>query len=294
MDPTIAELRDLLRAEGASLLAQLDRLTAEDWALPSPCDGWDLLDVIVHLQLGTMVHTRMVENGLAGRGEPAWGIPDGIDPRTYFQQVHRESHAAGPAANVAQLRERLAGYEAAIAQASDADLEKPVWFYGLPDSTLRRPISALVNDLIVHATDIRRPLGLEPLFSPAGARFAGQATLAYLPMFTSVDRLGGAAGVVRQTIDGQVSSVTLGPAGVQVTTDAASIATLATAPTAPTAPTAADQAGARVGALSTDGGTWAMIVWRQLAPAEAEQQGHLQISGDRSLVEAYLGAIKTP
>jgi uncharacterized protein (TIGR03083 family) len=287
MDPTVADLRTLFRAEGASLLAQLERLTADDWSRPSPCDGWDLLDIVVHLQLGLTVHTRMVENGLAGLGEPAWGLPDGVDARTHFRQVHQQEHEAGPAHNVARLREHLAVYESAISRASDADLSKPVWFYGLPDSTLRRPISAFVNDLIVHATDIRRPLGLDPLFSPAGARFAGQATLAFLPMFTSADRLGGAAGVVHQAIDGLESRVTVGPGGVRITADAASDASDPSA-------VAADRPPARIGALSTDGGTWALIVWRGLTPAEAERQGRLQISGDRPLVEAYLGAIKTP
>jgi uncharacterized protein (TIGR03083 family) len=225
----------------------------------------------------------MVEYALAGQMEPSWNIPEGREPREYFQEVHRQAHDQGPAANLAQLRERLPGYDDALAQAANADLDKPAWFYGIPGATLRSPVAAYTNDLIVHASDIRRPLGLEPAFSPAGARYAGQATLAYLPMFTSAERLAGAAGVVRQTIDGQPSTVTLGPDGVQVALDAAASAT----------PTSASPV-ARVGELATDGGTWALLVWRQIPPAEAERQGRLQITGDRPLVEAYLHAIKTP
>src|SRR3954471_23252939 len=125
MDLTVAEFRGLIRAEGTAIVAQLERLTADEWTAPSPCDGWDLLDVIVHLQLGTMVHTRMVESGLAGGMEPTWSLPEGVDPRAHFQQVHRDAHAEGPAPNLALLRERLAGYDAALAQTSDADLEQP-------------------------------------------------------------------------------------------------------------------------------------------------------------------------
>ena len=314
MQPTVADYRDLIRAEGDSLLAQLERLTDDEWALPSPCDGWDLLDVIVHLQIGLIVHTRMVESGLAGGMEPAWNLPEDVDAREHFRQVHRESHDAGAAPNVALLRERLAGYDAALAQVTDADLAKPAWFYGLPDSNLRRPIAALTNDLIVHASDIRRPLGLEPTFSPAGARFAGAATLAYLPMFTSPERLQGASGVVRQTIDGVISRVTLGASGIQVTPDATASSPTSAAPTtttsgAPSASTsgapsvagstdpgdsANDPSAPRTAELATDGGTWALIVWRSFPAAAAEQQGRLQITGDRALVEAYLGAIKTP
>jgi hypothetical protein len=247
----------------------------------------------------------MVENGLAGQMVPPWTIPEGpdrIDARDYFRQVHQDSRAEGPAVNLALLRQRLAGYDAALAQASDADLDKDVWFYGLPGSTLRRPIAALTNDLIVHATDVRRPLGLEPVFSPEGARFSGRATLAYLPMFTHPALLGGVSGVVRQTIDGQTSSVTLGPDGIQVSSDAATspspsagAATGEPTPVTKAGRTAAEPSQAtRVGALTVDGATWTLLVWRQIPPADAENAGHLQISGDRALVETYLGAIKTP
>lgn len=278
MQPTVDDYRELIAAEGSALLDQLDHISPDDWSRPSPCVGWDLLDVLVHLQLGTMVHTRMVENALAGLGEPAWGLPEGVDARAHFQQVHQEAHDQGPAANLAQLRERLPAYDAALAQAADADLEKPAWFYGLPGAVLRTPIAAFTNDLIVHASDFRRPLGLEPAFSSAGARYAGQATLAYLPLFTQAGLLGGATGSVRQTIDGLTSTVTLGPDGIQVSPDAAS----------------GPPAAARVGELMTDGGTWTLLVWRQIPPADAERDGLLQIAGDRALVEAYLGALKTP
>src|SRR4051794_21607793 len=125
MDLTVAEFRALIRAEGTAIVAQLERLTAEEWATPSPCDGWDILDVVVHLQLGTMVHTKMVESGLAGGMEPDWNLPEGIEARSYFRQVHQDAHAEGPAANLALLRERLLGYDAALARATDADLDQP-------------------------------------------------------------------------------------------------------------------------------------------------------------------------
>jgi uncharacterized protein (TIGR03083 family) len=293
MDLTVADFRALIQAEGESLLAQLARLSDDDWARPSPCAGWDVLDVAVHLQLGTLVHTRMVENARAGRMESPWPLPEGVDARAYFQQLHQETHDAGPAANLALLRERIPGYVAALDGASEADLARPAWFYGLP-ADLRRVVSAYTNDLIVHASDVRRPLGLEPAFSPAGARFAGQATLGFLPMFTSAERLGGASGVVRQTIDGLVSSVTLGPGGVQVTAAALSGSSSADQPAGPSEGAPADRPTARVGELAVDGGTWALLVWRQVSPAEAEQQGRLRIAGDRALVETYLAAIKTP
>ena len=286
MNLTVADFRELIRAESASLLAQLDRLTENQWATASPCTAWDVLGVLVHMQLGTWVHTGMVANALAGRTEPPWTLPEGADAHETFVRVQRETHAEGPAANLARFRERLARYDETLADASDDALDRPAWFYGLP-ADLRRVVSAYVNDLIVHATDIRRPLGLEPWFSPAGARFAGQATLPYLPMFVAADRLAGASGIVRQMIDGVTSIVALGPAGLEVASentvsDGGSQAAGESASATPNAE------------LVADGGTWTLLVWRQLPPADAERRGRLRISGDRALVERYLTAIKTP
>jgi uncharacterized protein (TIGR03083 family) len=271
---SIAEYRALLQAESDRLLSQLDDLTDEDWRRQSPCDAWDVLDVVVHLQLGTWVHNGMIENGLAGKMESPWPLPDGVDPRAHFRQVHEEAHAQGPAENVALLRERFAGYLATLDRVTDADLNKPAWFYGLP-ADLRKVITAFVNDVIIHATDIRRPAGIEPLFSTEGARFVGWAGLSFLPMFVTAERLGGASGTVRQTIDGDVSAVELGEWGLR----------LVESP---------DPSSASDASLTTDGATWALLTWRGYPPAEAEAAGALQIGGDRALVERYLAAIKAP
>jgi hypothetical protein len=49
MSLTVADYRELIRAEGATLLGQLERLASDDWARPSPCPDWDILDVVVHM-----------------------------------------------------------------------------------------------------------------------------------------------------------------------------------------------------------------------------------------------------
>jgi hypothetical protein len=176
MQLTVADYRDLIAAEGSALLAQLDRLTPEEWSHPSPCVGWDLLDVIVHLQLGTMVHTQMIESALAGRMEPTWNIPEGREPREYFKQVHQEAHDQGPAANLAQLRERLPGYDAALAQAADADLDKPAWFYGIPGATLRQPVAPPAGGG-VHERPDRPRLGRPPAARAGAGLLAGRGAV---------------------------------------------------------------------------------------------------------------------
>ena len=207
---------------------------------------------------------------------PPWTIPEGMNTREYFQQVQNEAYAQGPAENVRLLRERLAGYLAALEGVTDADLDKPAWFYGLP-ANLRMPITAFVNDVIIYATDIRRPVGIEPLFSPEGSRFVGWAGLGYLPMFVTAERLDGATGTVRQTIDSAVSMVELGDVGLR----------LASSPHAADSPAVDAE-------ITTDGGTWTLLTWRSYPIAEAEAAGALRIDGDRALVERYLAAIKAP
>jgi uncharacterized protein (TIGR03083 family) len=270
---SIAEYRALLKAESGTLLSQLERLGDDDWQCQSPCEAWDVLGVVVHMQHGAMVHAGLVENGLAGRMVPPWTVPEDISAREWFQQAHRDDHARGPAANLSLLRERLAGYLGVLERVADADLDKPAWFYGLP-ADLRKPITAFVNDVIIHATDIRRPVGIEPLFSPEGSHFVGWAGLAYLPLFVTAERLGGAAGTVRHVIDGDVSAVELGDWGLRLAQ-----------PSEAADPDAS---------LATDGGTWALLTWRSYPIAEAEAAGALRIDGDRALVERYLAAIKAP
>jgi len=281
MTPDIAQLRSLLRAESDTLFAQLDRLSSDDWARPSPCAEWDVLDIVVHMQFGSMVYTRMVENALAGRMVSPWTVPEGITPHDYFRQLHRDAHAEGPATNLAHLRERLPRYIAHLDRLSDADLDRPAWFYGLP-ADLRKLISAFTNDLIVHATDIRRPVGLEPLFSPEGSHFTCQIGFQFLPLFITAERLAGAAGIVRHTVDGETTDVELGDWGARVIDLPL--------------PLGEGRGEGRTSdaTITTDGATWTLMLWRGLPLAETESRGTLRIDGDRALVERYLTAIKAP
>jgi uncharacterized protein (TIGR03083 family) len=280
MLPTLADFRDLIRAEGAALLAQLPTLTADQWRRSSPCQGWDVLDVVVHMQLGALVHATIVENAVAGRMQAPWDLPEGEDPSAWFRGVHREARDDGPAPNIEKLRARLVRYDAALASATPDQLDAPAWFYGLP-ATLQTVVSVYLFEIIVHASDIRRTIGLEPWFSEAGSQYAGRASLPMLPMFVSAERLAGAAGVVRQEIDGAVTFATLGPDGLTL----AGVETDADSAGGPVEPAAT---------LITDGGTWTLLSWRGLPIAEAERLGRATLTGDRALVERYLGAIKTP
>jgi uncharacterized protein (TIGR03084 family) len=43
------DVLDALRTEEAALAARLRRCDAADWSRPTPCEGWDVADVVLHL-----------------------------------------------------------------------------------------------------------------------------------------------------------------------------------------------------------------------------------------------------
>ena len=274
MPSEIEMYRALVRSEAETLLGQLLALGPDDWSRPTACEGWDVLDVLVHLNLGSAFHVVMVRNTLAGQIRPAWedwDLPEGANPSEWFRQLHRDSHANGPDVNLTAFREQLGRYVGLLDQATDADLDRPGWFY-VGEAPLRIIIAARMFDLILHGADIRRPLGLQPTFSPEGRLFAGTYVSRSLSMFWKPELAGGASGTIRQEVDGDTVHVRLTPEGWQFSP--------------PDGPSDA--------AITADGGTWALLTWRKLPLTEAETAGLATVTGDRSMVERYLGAMNTP
>lgn len=266
-----AGLRFIIRSEGAALLQQMDQVTDTQWSAPTVCTDWDVLDLLVHLHLGTQLNHRMAQNGLAGRNEPPFELPPGKDPFAAFKPIRDQARSAGPASNLAGLRAALDVYGETLAGLDDEQLERPAWFFSGP-APLARIIGSRAFDLIVHATDFRRAVGIEPWFSPAGARFAGELASDSLSRFFVAERAGGATGGVLQTIDDLPRQATLEPSGLRV----------------------GPPDGKHVASLSTDGGTWALLTWGRLSVAEAESRGLLTVAGNHDLVERYIGAMVTP
>ena len=150
-------------------------------------------------------------------------------------------------------------------------IERIAWFYTM-EAPLRFIITTRVFDLAVHAADIRRATGIEPWFSAAGGRFAGEYALTCLPRFVAVDRLPEVTGNVLQTVDGVTTQTELSPAGLALV-----------------APN-----GGHTAAIDTDGGTWTLLTWGRIGLDEAESHGLVRIEGDRALVGRYLGVTQTP
>jgi uncharacterized protein (TIGR03083 family) len=274
MPSEIETYRMLVQQEGMALLADLDGLGPDDWSRRSPCDEWDVLDVLVHLRLGNDFHVAMVRNLLAGRNVPPWAdmtLPAEVSPSEYFRRAHRDAHAEGPAANLAAFRVALDAYAAALAEATQADLARTGWFYG-GDAPLRQIVGLRIFDLIMHASDIRRPAGIAPVFTPDGARFAGKAANFALAAFWRPELAHGLVGAVRHDVDGETATVVVSPDGLRP----------ATPDTVPDA------------TIKTDGGTWALLTWRKLPLDDAIRAGTATVTGDAPLLRGFLGAIRTP
>ena len=274
MPSEIEMYRALVQSESEALFDQLAGLGPDEWSRPTACEGWDVLDVLVHLNLGSAFHVAMVRNTLAGQHRPAWedwDLPAGADPSEWFRKFHRDSHADGPEVNMTAFREQATRYAALLEQATDADLDRPGWFY-VGEAPLRIIVAARTFDLILHGADVRRPLGIQPTFSPEGRLFAGKYVSRSLSTFWKLELAEGATGTIRQEVDGDTVHVVPAPDGLRF------------AP--PDGPTDA--------AITTDGGTWSLLTWRKLPLREAEAAGLATVTGDWTLVERYLGAVRTP
>ena len=274
MPSEIEMYRALVRSEAEALCGQLMAIEGDDWTRPTACEGWDVLDVLVHLNLGSAFHVAMVRNALAGQIRPAWedwDLPESANPSEWFRQLHRRDHANGPDYNLTAFREQLGRYVELLDQATDTDLDRPGWFY-VGEAPLRIIIAARMFDLILHGADIRRPLGIQPTFSPEGRLFAGKYVSRSLSTFWKPELADGATGTIRQEVDGDTVHVVVTPNGLQY------------AP--PDGPSDA--------AITTDGGTWSLLTWRKLPVADAEAASLATVTGDRGLVERYLGAVRTP
>ncbi len=118
----------LVHAERHALIADLEGLTAEQWARPSRCAGWTVHDVVAHL-VDVAESTRL---GFAR---------DMLRARFDFDLQNERGIARAKGATPAQTLQRL---KKAAARTS----------------TPLAPMDSRIVEEVVHGEDIRGPLGL--------------------------------------------------------------------------------------------------------------------------------------
>lgn len=127
-DPPAGGIWPLVHAERAALAADLADLTAQQWEMPSLCAGLTVREVLAHLTAG------------ASLGPARW-LAGVVRCRFDFDKM---------------VALRLAE------QLGSAPAETLTRFRRVITSTVKAPVptAAVLGETIVHAEDIRRPLGL--------------------------------------------------------------------------------------------------------------------------------------
>jgi uncharacterized protein (TIGR03083 family) len=132
-----SRLSDVIRSERLALVDLLETLTPEQWATPSLCTGWTVQDVAAHVAWAPVLRPLAAVSGIARAG---------FQLNAFSADIARRWATRGPEAILSQLRDNAVN-----------DV-KPV---GVPRV-------AALSDAVIHALDIRRPLG-RPRAIPAAA-----------------------------------------------------------------------------------------------------------------------------
>jgi uncharacterized protein (TIGR03084 family) len=184
----------------AELSGLLDGMGADDWHRPSPCEGWDVADVLLHLCQTNEMAVASAEGRL-----DAWltGMTAGLRPGQDVDDgaalmVERERGAPAEAL-VARWHEGAAAIVAAL-RAGDPH-ERVDWVAG--QLSLRTLTATRLAETWIHTTDVASGLGVD--LAPTGrleliARLAWR-TLPYA--FTGEGRM----------LSGPVAFELTGPAG---------------------------------------------------------------------------------
>lgn len=126
--PGTEVLWKLVHAERAALARDLATLSPEQWRGPTLCSGWDVEEVTAHLSAAASVNRwRWVRSMVLA----------GFRPHLHNRRRLAEHRGASPDGTLALFRSVV---DLSVAPSSD--------------------VAAYLGEVVVHATDIRHPLGL--------------------------------------------------------------------------------------------------------------------------------------
>jgi uncharacterized protein (TIGR03086 family) len=74
----MAELTDLIGAQG-EIRTRVAAVKTSQWSLPTPCRGWSVTDVVVHLVEGSRMALRLLDGASADEAGTAFGAEHGDD-----------------------------------------------------------------------------------------------------------------------------------------------------------------------------------------------------------------------
>ena len=117
-----------VHAERAALAADLDGLDEEQWSTPSLCEGWSVRDVLAHMAATAKISTLAFFPKLVGSGFSLSRMQE-------KDLAHERGASPG---------DTLAGFRAIVTSSKHPPGPSVTW----------------LGETVVHAEDIRRPLGM--------------------------------------------------------------------------------------------------------------------------------------
>ncbi len=168
----------LLPIAMAEVQKRLDSVTPEQWSLPTPCEGWDVRELAVHLVGGARMSNILLTGGTkqdVGAGFEAAKLT--TDPSADFAAFSAEEFAN-------------------FTKAPSLDVVVPHPAMDMPASQM---LQFRVSDYLVHAWDLARALGTDETLDATVVDGVWTAIQPMVPMIPHVGVFGpGASGTVAE------------------------------------------------------------------------------------------------
>ncbi|MCH8280564.1 MAG: maleylpyruvate isomerase N-terminal domain-containing protein [Chloroflexi bacterium] len=169
---TLQSQVDLIRSESSRLMQYVNDLPPEALENPSPCDKWNVGEVIAHLDWFADTYGGMMERGLRDDQSPTEGLPS-VPPGTPNRQVIVDEYYGQAAIDrrrslgqdlIPAFTERFNRLNNVLAGIGPEDWDKPCYH----PSGLRAVesfIPTIISELALHEWDIRSTLEPSPAVS---------------------------------------------------------------------------------------------------------------------------------
>lgn len=270
-DPVLPSI-PVFEKEWRRVAAKFREMPGDEWEKPSFCGGWSKADALGHMTLGSKFYTDVLNSGLEGRVEPAFGAKSPEEFNILRTSIMKELAALPLAERMDRFEANSTELEQVFRRLTTADLEKNAWhrFGACP---IRFYPIARLYEVFLHEWDI----GNDPAapLAPGGL----DAAMAELPwrfeFFYGLRKGGAFEGRVRLRTDDAGDALGLAWEGGK----------------AVALPGDADGFTAEISASRSD---LLLLTAGRADAREKEAAGALRIEGDRAAAETVLGVLSAP
>jgi uncharacterized protein (TIGR03084 family) len=154
----VKEVVDALEAQDLEMRGLLVDLDEEGWSRPTPCEGWDVADVVLHVAQSNELAIGALSQGTDGWEERRSDvIGDATDADSLADLTVQRERGAPPSAVFERWWSAAEGQRAGLAALDPKD--RVPWIIGdLPARTLA---TTRLSETWIHTTDVARALGVD-------------------------------------------------------------------------------------------------------------------------------------